>query len=1373
MMNDEDHGKHLNGSGLTTSHRECLRCFFHHSSILILPAVCIVLVLAAHAFAQGFTPVTKLSGPPAWPSPAAANSPWTAAGKDFYACFPSVVGSDLDATTKLRSLFIASRAPARVTVEVLATALDTTFIVTPGHYTRIEIPIFDALSPADDEVAVSKVIHIYSSEIISVYGYSHNALSSDGFVIYPTQALGTSYFAMSTRNAVNYKVGHGGDPALDTTVPNPRSEFAIVATQDNTTVTFTLAATSYSGLLLADSTYSIRLHRGQVYQLMARDTGLRLTTFLPDSSLNWWDAYAPWNGGPDCDLTGSYIISNKPIAVFSGHERATAPANLEYDFAGISRDHLAEEIMPVSAWGRNYVVTSLGQDSKGGLRAGGDAVRVLAGFDNTHVTINGAPARTLDRGQHADFLSGNAALIQSDQPILVADFMQSSNTTLDATGDPDLTLARPIEDYTNEYTLPPAAVASIYTEAHTLVICDSSAKGATLLNATPLSGGTWSPIAGTAFDVGIFTASPEEQRIESPLPCYAETFGYGIEDSYAFAGGGDFPYIDSLYAVNLNFHAVPVGQTPSLASPLHSAMTATDTVTIYNYEWISGDTSNFVLVGGLNQSASIAPGVQIPVPFQFRPTEPKYYTAKLRVWSDAVNPVFIILQGEGISPKVAVNPDTIDFGRVRLGTKVDSFFTILNEGTDSVSLIDLDYGTSVRPDFSADSVKTVTRGYRLLPPEFNNTAIDSVHFAPKTLGLQTGSIPIFWIDVPTGDTNYTPFVYLRGTGVEPSVTSSGFNFGSLRVDSASSIDTVSISNRGTDVTTLDSVTILDPFEIADSDFVVRLDTLPPSGSHNSIVIGYEGSDTALHFTVQFIPKSLGMKQLILRIHTLDAGTIYDTFVGRGVEPLVLVSPDTIDFGTINILPTSMLDSAADTTFAVSNMGTMPGLLDYLAYDTAQHFTVLLNQAGNSLNEKLDTGLTLPGTIQFHIAEEGDFMDTLFVANDTRYGLYPQYRNYQPAIILKAKVRSGAIGPDTLNFDTITTCDAVTDTVVVHNPFPVEMHIDSIAFLSDTAGFSLPKDIVPQISLPPYGSYKLPIVFSFPPDSLNGPQILKMGLFQRHEDGEPAIVDTVTAILMRKQRTFTLLAHLPTYPASANDVNDLKLPLTVQGPRAGVSELNSWTLSLKFSNDLFEPVGIDTANALAVRGDSTFTMTTHWDQATRTFTIVVTGSAVSDSAKIRNDLLLSILMRAYLTTDTVVTVTPTFTWAHHPCAYNLQSFTLSIPYGDDCGDPTIRAFMRHDSPFFTLIGAWPNPVDHSGGVSFGYTAAEPSLIRTEVFNETGEKTGESETSVGVGAGTVELNPKLLPRSGAAFLRVVATPAIGGIPAVKVLSVEVEK
>ena len=1300
------------------------------------------------------------------PTPASVPSQWTASGTEFYACFLSVAGSnDGDPSSKDRSLFLSARAPTRAVIELLRSTYRDTVLVTPGSFTRVVLPDGIGLERDEYELPLPRALYIHSNEILTVYGFAHNYLSSDGFLIYPVQTLGTNYIVMSERNALNYPLGQGD--------PNPRSEFAVVATQDNTTVTLKLTATSYSGRLLADSTYAVHLNRGDVYPVMARDTGTHIVP-VP-AHPEWDDYYQPWQSGPDCDLTGSLISSDKPIAVFSGHERAASPSDLEYDYTGATRDHLAEQMLPLPMWGTQFAVIPTGQDFNGKRLSGGDMVRVVSGYDGTTIKINGAPVATLARGKYYEFMSGPACYIESGQPVMVAKFMQDANKNTDAMGDPDLTLVRPLNTWANYYTLPGGQDQFIFTESYLLVVCDSSATKTTLRNGAPIKGATWKPIAGTSYVYSNLSCGPEAQRIESPMPCYAETYAFGLQDSYRYAGGGDFKYIDSLFAVDLDFHAVVLGKASDLASPLHATFDppGSDTILVYGYEWVSGDTANFTLQSSVgSQPLKVAPLRNLNVPFRFHPDQTRQYAATLRVWSSAPNDVFINLKGLGIVPQIEVFPDTIDFGRVRIGHRRDSLFTIANVGTSKLDITNLDFQTSITDaDFTADSLKGVGGRYSIDP---SSSVTDSVHFTPSRTGFAQVAIPIYSTDPVRGTTN-PPTVILLGTGVEPRVYSQGHDFGSLRVDSTSPIDTIPIVNRGSDQTTIDSVSLADSTDIAD--FTISFDTLPPGLNFRSVFLQYvgEGHDTEVTFTVNFHPQSLGKKRLIVRIHTIDNMVVLDTIAGEGVEPLVEVQPQVIDFGTITVQPNPQTPPPVDSSFTVFNVGTMPGELDSLVCSDKAHFLVLLNKPNDTLDEQLPENASLPGTAIFFVIQEGDFIDTILVHNDTRYSLYPDsLKGYIPMIILKAKVRTGPVEVQNITFDTITTCAPNLRELIIHNPYPVEVHIDSIAFIGDTAGFARGPAFIFPINIAPDSIFRLPIQYIFPSDSLNGPQQVTIILYQRRGGGEQPVINQAIATVYRMERTLTLHAMLPKFVSSAGDILPLRLPITIQGPRDAVPELNSWTLKLTFSNDLFEPVGVDTTGSLTVAIDAGYSLNTSWDQSTRTYTITVTDAAASDPAKLANDLLLSVLMRAYVTTDTVVTVTPTFTFLNHPCSYNLQPFTLQIPFADDCGMPTIRAFMRGENPLvnFGIIRPDPARPDNSNGVSISYDALESAHVFVTVSDINGNGQGRIVYTLTKGTGEIVIPRRSLPVCGSAFITLEVSDANGAIQSRKTLKCSIE-
>jgi len=97
-------------------------------------------------------------------------------------------------------------------------------------------------------------------------------------------------------------------------------------------------------------------------------------------------------------LTGSYVHSDKPVAIFSGHQRATLPISLTNVPEFSSRDCLIEEMPPLNVWGKNAFLTpfapGINQDP-----SFSDLYRILAGYDSTVVSINGTKVATLMKGQ--------------------------------------------------------------------------------------------------------------------------------------------------------------------------------------------------------------------------------------------------------------------------------------------------------------------------------------------------------------------------------------------------------------------------------------------------------------------------------------------------------------------------------------------------------------------------------------------------------------------------------------------------------------------------------------------------------------------------------------------------------------------------------------------------------------------------------------------------------------------------------------------------------------------------------------------------------------------------------------------------------------
>ncbi|MEI9961445.1 MAG: IgGFc-binding protein [Limisphaerales bacterium] len=206
--------------------------------------------------------------------------------------------------------------------------------------------------------------------------------------------------------------------------------FAIVATADDTTVTITPSPMAdLRGFLW---TNAITLQAGETYQ-----TG---------DSCN-----------PGDDVTGTWITSDKPVAVFAGANLAEVP-----DDSAPAANPLAQELLPVDMWGTQALALSLAG------RTGGDSYRVLAAYTNTVVWTNGMVAGTNQAGQFLDLLIDGPVEFKGSQPIQVAQFANGvyfDHPPFDR-GDPCEILLPPAGHYlvTNTvFTLPATALRETLT----------------------------------------------------------------------------------------------------------------------------------------------------------------------------------------------------------------------------------------------------------------------------------------------------------------------------------------------------------------------------------------------------------------------------------------------------------------------------------------------------------------------------------------------------------------------------------------------------------------------------------------------------------------------------------------------------------------------------------------------------------------------------------------------------------------------------------------------------------------------------------------------------------------------------------------------
>ena len=153
------------------------------------------------------------------------------------------------------------------------------------------------------------------------------------------------------------------------------------------------------------------------------------------------------------DLTGTKIVSNKPLTVLGSHECADVPVGVQFC------DYLVEQFSPTVTWGRVFLMTSLHS------RLTGERYKITAMKSLTSITV-----RCVVEGESAPEVGHVTMLLNAsgdvrefelgkdrycsviaNKPIQVVQY--SLGYALDNIGDPFMMAIPPIAQYSNNYTL--------------------------------------------------------------------------------------------------------------------------------------------------------------------------------------------------------------------------------------------------------------------------------------------------------------------------------------------------------------------------------------------------------------------------------------------------------------------------------------------------------------------------------------------------------------------------------------------------------------------------------------------------------------------------------------------------------------------------------------------------------------------------------------------------------------------------------------------------------------------------------------------------------------------------------------------------------
>jgi len=238
------------------------------------------------------------------------------------------------------------------------------------------------------------------------------------------------------------------------------------------------------------------------------------------------------------DMTGTIIISDKPVAVFSGHESAGIgvpnPSPGANDTCCL--DHLEEQMLPISLLGESYVAVK--SKDRGGEP---DLWRIVAGDVGITITTD-PPIAGLDgvtlaaKGDWVEAFTEQSFVISATGKVQVGQYLVAQAATTSKQGDPSLILAIPTDRYRESY---PIMVPDTYDTNYVTII--RSPGTSISVDGTQVEPAVFDSFAGGTWERAWIQVDPGYHFIEGDEPFGLTAYGYAPAASYGYPGGMSLP----------------------------------------------------------------------------------------------------------------------------------------------------------------------------------------------------------------------------------------------------------------------------------------------------------------------------------------------------------------------------------------------------------------------------------------------------------------------------------------------------------------------------------------------------------------------------------------------------------------------------------------------------------------------------------------------------------------------------------------------------------------------------------------------------------------------------------------------------------------
>lgn len=270
-------------------------------------------------------------------------------------------------------------------------------------------------------------------------------------------------------------------------------------------------------------------------------------------TLGPFDVFNLESDGMPGDFSGTTVVADKPVAVFTGTELSGSPSNL----TGLPEpsggagtcclDHLEEQLFPVESYGKRFAIPHSPIRSTSGF-VEPDVIRIMGVASAATVKTNLPPPNdsfTINPGEVKETWTQKDFALEASEPVAVAQILlPQQHVDGPYIGDPSLTIFPAVDQFRKSYLF---SVPSSWMSTYVVVSMPKDAK--ITVDGAPLPGAcvsrTMGAIGGVDYESRTCELAAGPHALAGDKPFGIASYGYGRAGSYAFVGGANVTKIYS------------------------------------------------------------------------------------------------------------------------------------------------------------------------------------------------------------------------------------------------------------------------------------------------------------------------------------------------------------------------------------------------------------------------------------------------------------------------------------------------------------------------------------------------------------------------------------------------------------------------------------------------------------------------------------------------------------------------------------------------------------------------------------------------------------------------------------------------------------